>query len=578
MRTRSDARAFLASWWAALLVATASAVLVLGPALSPGLVQAYDLSWSPVPRWTPHVLGLDAPAPRVVPSDAVAVAIGTVLGAQVTQKAILLGLLLAAALGGVRLLRIWSSGRPGAAATTTVILLLHWNPFVAQRLIIGQWTILLGYALAPWALVAVLRLSRNGRVWPVAAVSVVAGLGGANTWLMVLLVLVPTVPYAAARASGARGAVRACLVLSCVAAGSAACWALPALAADPGRTPGAEEFAARSDSPFGVAGSLLSGGGIWNTFAQGAQRRDLLSAGLVLVLMSAALIALGVAVRRGDRVPRLLALGGLPGLLLAGVSGWAAARPVWSAFVEGVPGAAVMRDSQKLIAPWVVVAVIALGHTVSLAVRRRPALISVAWGVALLPVPLTMSMVWGFHGRLDAVPVPNDITVTATRLSEAAPGEVAVLPWGQYRRYAWNGARVSVSVVPRLVDQPVLAADSLPLSSGTVPGESPRAAAVEARLRAGVDPVAAVRAEGVRYVWWEGPPSRPPQIPADARVLARSANLVLLELPGSRPSPAVTHPRVRVVGAVVSAGTALLVLGVAGLRRRPRSTPFDEGR
>ena len=41
-----------------VVVAVVSTVVLLGSALAPGLVQRYDLGWSPDPRFTPTVLGL----------------------------------------------------------------------------------------------------------------------------------------------------------------------------------------------------------------------------------------------------------------------------------------------------------------------------------------------------------------------------------------------------------------------------------------------------------------------------------------------------------------------------------------
>ena len=76
---RQVARIARTSWPAAL--ALALAIVLLGPALGPGLVLAYDLGWSPDPRFTPFVTGVGMVAPRAVPSDAVGVSLGLLLGA-----------------------------------------------------------------------------------------------------------------------------------------------------------------------------------------------------------------------------------------------------------------------------------------------------------------------------------------------------------------------------------------------------------------------------------------------------------------------------------------------------------------
>jgi len=41
-----------------------------------------------------------------------------------------------------------------------------WNPYVAERLIIGQWALLIGYAGLPWVLRAGLALGRDSLTTP----------------------------------------------------------------------------------------------------------------------------------------------------------------------------------------------------------------------------------------------------------------------------------------------------------------------------------------------------------------------------------------------------------------------------
>ena len=82
-----------------LVLATIQALLILGPVLGPGVAVSYDMAWSPDPRWTPFVTGVDTPAPRAVPSDAVAVLVGQIVGAGLAQSLILGGVLVALGTG-----------------------------------------------------------------------------------------------------------------------------------------------------------------------------------------------------------------------------------------------------------------------------------------------------------------------------------------------------------------------------------------------------------------------------------------------------------------------------------------------
>ena len=47
--------------------------------------------------------------------------------------------------------------------------------------------------------------------------------------------------------------------------------------------------------------------------------------------------------------------------------------------------------------------------------------------------------------RLTPAVVPTDLLATTATLSRLPHGLVGVLPWGQYRRYPWNGNRVSLT-------------------------------------------------------------------------------------------------------------------------------------
>src|SRR6266576_3686110 len=73
-----------------------------------------------------------------------------VLPADLVQKLLLLSIFTLACSGAAALL----SREPWFARLAAGVF-YTWNPFVAERLIIGQWALLLGYAGLPWALRAV---------------------------------------------------------------------------------------------------------------------------------------------------------------------------------------------------------------------------------------------------------------------------------------------------------------------------------------------------------------------------------------------------------------------------------------
>lgn len=550
-----------------VVVAALVALVVLGPALGRGVVLAYDLAWSPDPRLTPFTLGTSTPAPRAVPSDAAAVVLGWVLGAGPAQALVLWGALVLAGVGAARLAALLAPDL-GLVARSAAVVAAIWNPFVLERLVVGQWTVLLGYAAVPHLLVVAARV-RAGRapVWAPAVGLAACGLGGANTLVIGSLAVGAVLATPAPR-------WRALGLATASALGASAVWALPAVTAGVASAQsGVAAFAARADTPLGVLGSLVSGGGFWNPASHPAGRS------LAVVAVAAAAVALGSAVlaARAAREEHVTAIV-VPALLGLGLAWLSALDPfgLWSAVVLHVPGGGLLRDAHKLLAAWVVLLAAGAGVLVRDAGRVRAAGPALAVLVTALPVVLLPSLAWGVGGRVTAVDVPADLRAVATRLSDADAGTVGLLPWSQYRRYVWNGDRVSLTLMPRLVDQRVLFDDGLPLATGTVPGEDPVARRVGERIDAGVPPVEALAAEGARWVLVEkGTGVQDPlagvSLPTGARVLADGPGARLLEL---APPEAVTRPGVSGVSAAGwtmtcltwLAASACLVLGRA--RRR----------
>jgi hypothetical protein len=522
------------------LLALVVAGVALGQALGSGLVLSYDLVWSPDPRLTPFATGLDTPAPRAVPSDALAVVLGQFLTPAIAQKLVLAGVLVLAGLGAVALVRHLQP-RSGLLAACAAVLAAMWNPFVAERLVIGQWTVLLGYAVLPWAARAAL-CSRAGRgsVTALCGWGVMAAAGGANS-------LVIVAPATAAVLLLPRPSWRALLGWLVTVVGGAAAWALPVLLRGvTSDSQGFTAFAARADTPLGLALSLAGGGGFWNPAAYPAERSVgvLAVAGAALATVGLALVAVravrtSAADEAAGRSLFVLLAAAVVGFTLALVSGTPGLHEAW-ALLADLPGGALVRDAQKLVALWVVLGAVGVGLLVDALARRGAAFVVPALALTAVAPLLLPSLAWGVHGRLDAVQVPADLREAATLLSRSADGDVALLPWRQYRRYAWNDRRVSLSLVPRMVDRTVLYDDSLPLSTGRIGGEDARSAEVTAAIDGGADPWSAVRAQRVRYVVVEKAAGIDvPAVPADAgRVLLDSEHVLVVEVA----SPAASAP------------------------------------
>ncbi len=141
--------ALIARAWPAL-AGLGLGLLALGPGLRRGFLLSYDMVIVPRQPFTGALAGLAGGPPRAVPSDAVVAAASRVLPADLVQKLLLLSIFVLACSGAAALL----SREPWFARLAAGVF-YAWNPFVAERLIIGQWALLLGYAGLPWALRAV---------------------------------------------------------------------------------------------------------------------------------------------------------------------------------------------------------------------------------------------------------------------------------------------------------------------------------------------------------------------------------------------------------------------------------------
>ena len=152
--------------------------IICAPLLAPGYVLSYDMVWVPNLTAQADTWGWGTALPRVVPSDLLVAVFDEIVPGQVLQKLVLVGALGLAGAGAARLCR-----DRGAVAALAAASLYVWNPFVAERLLLGHWPLLVGYAALPWILVAGRRLRADEwSAWSALAlglaVSAVSAVGG----------------------------------------------------------------------------------------------------------------------------------------------------------------------------------------------------------------------------------------------------------------------------------------------------------------------------------------------------------------------------------------------------------------
>jgi hypothetical protein len=177
-------------------------LLALGPGLGRGFLLSYDMVAVPRQPFGAAMFGLSGGPARAVPSDAVLAAVSRVIPADLAQKALLLAIFMLACAGAAALLP-----REPWFARLAAGVFYTWNPFVAERLIIGQWALLLGYAGLPWVLRAALALG-PGPSWRgtgrLALALLPAAIGGFAAMTISALVALPAAVFSAARPAARR--------------------------------------------------------------------------------------------------------------------------------------------------------------------------------------------------------------------------------------------------------------------------------------------------------------------------------------------------------------------------------------
>lgn len=349
---------------------------------------------------------------RAVPQDAVLAFLSPVLPPTVVVGLLMCACGAAGAWGATVLAQRFGAGRVGQALASFLVV---WNPYVAERLLQGHWSVVAAGMLLP--LVAWLSLERR-RVWLVVALAVCA-----LTPTGLILAVVTAVV-----ASGWR-----LFSLVPVVAGAALSlpWVIPSLG-DASATltdaAGASLFAARAEPWVGTLGALAGLGGIWNADAVPVYRLPVAGALLAVVAVAVAT----VLCRRGEwsgglrrlsvlavtavLVPALLATG--PGVTLLGE------------VLEILPGAGLLRDTQKFV-------VLALPALVILLARVD------------VPVPRVASaapvLAAGFLAFLQVPALPVDLSdlrpTTLDRgyadavdsVEDAGAGRTLLWPPGNYR-------------------------------------------------------------------------------------------------------------------------------------------------
>lgn len=426
------------------------------------------------PPLTDAALGLGPAAARAVPQDTALWALGYFVDASHWVRFAMVGACLIGGLAAAELARRFTRHDSGASSASSAGLIpmtpslasqliaptmLLWNPFVVERLLQGQWSLVIAVLLLP---AVVLATQMGSALWRTSAIAA-AGLTPTGA------LLAGITGIAAAR----NNRDRAWIAATTLAVSSP--WLVASLlnpsAAGSSDVAGAAAFAARAEAHVGTLGSLLGLGGIWNKQAVPLTRE----AGFSAIMVLALLVLMGLGFRRvwhsQERWRGLIIVGAVsivlvalaattPGILMMG---WA---------LEHIPGAGLLRDAQKWIALVVPAYVIlAASGAEYLARRARSATANIgqwlATGVSALIIIAAVPTLPADVAPLRPVPSWEGWSAVSGVVA-LDDDRVAVLPAGSYRII---DGRPVLDPATKILPAPVVSSGELIVSGQSVSGE-----------------------------------------------------------------------------------------------------------
>ncbi|MCT7368249.1 hypothetical protein A7R75_04485 [Mycolicibacterium llatzerense] len=533
---------------------------VTAPLLAPGYLLLRDAVSTPRSYLSDAALGLSEAAPRALPQDFfLAVFSGVVDGGVLVKALLILGLWFAG-WGAARLAAaVLDVGLGGQLVAVTIAV---WNPYVAERLLQGHWSLLVGYGCLPWVALSsdLCTISRGERGKSCTNLVFWIALAGLTPTGLLLALVVAVV---------CSRTWRGVWVALAASVGAALPWLVATVVARsvlPVASAGVPAFAARAEPGLGTLGSLAGLGGIWNAGAVPVSRTTLFAvAGTVALL---AVVALGVRKAWSVTAARPLLVLAAVAVVVPALLATDAGSAFLDWLIRTVPSTGVLRDGQK----WVALAMpgyALAGASAVTALRRWLPTAFTAAGCCVVVLAALPDLAWGVGGQLRSVQYPAGWYSVAAQIN-ADPKPVAVLPPDVIRQFPWAGPTPVLDPLPRWVSADVLATGDLVIGGRTVPGEGARARRVQDLLLRGAD-VHQLAAAGVGWVVVEG---REGEVPASSLPIAyRDNDITLYQVGGS--TPAASGRPLLIAAHLVWLGMLIGGLAAMGIARwRGLSTPL----
>lgn len=468
---------------------------VLLPLLKPGFILTLDLVF------TPHIA-----MPATVSSSyllhVVLHLLNCILPGDVIEKLLLLSAFTLSGLGMHRLVQYLSRERnsmPDAAAIVAGVLYMI-NPFTYDRLMAGQYNVLLGYALLPFlaqSLFLFLDRPALGRSVRLGGLMTVIGIVSIHTLGLVALLVCAGMgaalwrrqEWAYVRQLGVWGA--AAVLLFAIAS---AYWLVPLLAGKGTTADTIASFTAGDNSTFSTVGGDFTGRlanilrlqGFW------AEQRDMYILpqddvplwGLLAIMLWALTVIGARHWWRHGRQREVACL--LTAMALAAV----AATGSLQNLALHLPVLAGYREPEKFVG------LLALGYGVLAAGGAGPVIMycrrvggrAIQTGASivlvLLPIVFTPTILWACNHQLTAAAYPAD-WFTADRLlnRDTSSFQTLFLPWHLYMYFGFAG-RIIANPAPTFFTKPALVSDNPEFGSAAPAGTTAAKRQLDALLPA----------------------------------------------------------------------------------------------
>ncbi len=466
--------------WLPYLVYSLLSLAILGPLLLPGYILTLDMVFTPSLDSTDLFYGFQGRAPSFVPYFVVMDLASNIAPGWLVQKVTLFLIFLLCGLGAHRLFPFRGAGKYFAGLLYTV------NPFTYIRLLAGQWTIVLAYALMPFAIRAFLDMLENLNRRNAIRVAVFFTLvGAAASHFFFLLFFVYFILFLAKviKERKHRHAIAQAGKYVGLSAGLFIplnlYWIIPLLSGGQAITGHITWqdmllFAPQLGSILGIAFDTASMHGFWRGGYLYA--KDIFSFWWLIFIFVIYLAVFGYISRWRDEklgwiVNSFAAIWVISLFLAVGIA-IEFTRPFFEWLFQNVPFLGGFRDSQKFVA----LLCLAYAYLGGLGVsefaqrikqegRKLVRIGASAFVILALASPLAYSFtMFGFHGYVKTTDYPSEWYEINDYLNEDEDDfNVLFLPWHMYMDYSWlpNLDKRLAEPAHGFFDKPVIAGDNL---------------------------------------------------------------------------------------------------------------------